>query len=154
MQKEELAGVLQGAHMYFCQQLEGLSEEQLLEIPAGFTNNIVWNIGHITDTLSGMFYRRSGFDSVTPDSYAGLFGGGTSPGTWAETPSVSEVVEQFKTTLPNLCADYLSGKFDNVEPYELMPGYVLNNVEMVLTFHAFHAGIHQGTVMAIKNALK
>ena len=35
--------------------IEGLSNEQLNEIPEGFSNNIAWNLGHILVTQLGPF---------------------------------------------------------------------------------------------------
>ena len=40
--------------------LENYSLEQLNKIPTGFSNNLIWNLGHIIVSQQGLVYRLSG----------------------------------------------------------------------------------------------
>jgi hypothetical protein len=153
MQRQELIALLMAAHGYIENAIKKLSEEQLAAVPAGKPNNIQWNLGHLAHSLVGVTYPHAGLDYPLPKEYPNLFKGGTSPSTWNKTPSVAEVVENFKNILPQVIADLNSGKFDGFRAFELMPGLNLNSVEQALGFHLMHAGMHMNAIGALKKAL-
>ena len=79
-QMKEIRGYLLGS-------TKGLSHEQLVVVPEGFSNNILWNVGHaITDNCS-MLYPPAGHEFPLPNNYLDWFAPGTSPADWVETPS-------------------------------------------------------------------
>jgi uncharacterized damage-inducible protein DinB len=53
-------------------QIESLSLEQLNTVPAGFNNNIIWNLGHMVAAQCGIWYKRAGLalpDGVTEEFF-------------------------------------------------------------------------------------
>lgn len=153
MARKELVALLQGGHGFLEGAIDGMSDEQLSTVCDGFSNNIVWNVGHLASSLAGMTYARSGLENPLPESYGELFKGGSSPSTWSEAPNVSEVVANFKKLAPQVSEDLLAGKFDSFEAFDLMPGFNMGSVEQVIGFHLMHAGMHMHAIGAIKRAL-
>lgn len=52
--------ILRKTRQYVLELIANLSMEQLNEVPAGFTNNIVWNLGHMLASQQGVCYLRGG----------------------------------------------------------------------------------------------
>ena len=67
---------------HMLKELEGLSPDDLLLIPEGRDDNILWNVGHLLCSLSRLTYVASGYPLPIPESYLGLFGKGTSATEW------------------------------------------------------------------------
>jgi len=139
------------ARGYFLQTIAGLSEDQLITVPEGASNNILWNIGHIVHSNSSMVYGPCGLELPTPASYVDLFAAGTSPADWTSTPPIDELLEHFKRMNKDIIAKYTGGAFNNFKAYELVPGLTLDNIEDTLGFCCIHEGVHIGVVMALKN---
>lgn len=50
--------------------LTGFTIEQLNKIPAGFNNNIIWNLGHLTAVQEDLCYTKSGLNmNITMEYY-------------------------------------------------------------------------------------
>jgi hypothetical protein len=49
--------------------LEGFSLEQLNEIPKGFNNNIIWNLGHMVAAQQGICYKRAGLNTFIDEDF-------------------------------------------------------------------------------------
>ena len=153
MGAEAIFKTLGAARGFFLKTITDLNDEQLLEIPEGFNNNVLWNVGHILYAHCGMTYRPCGVELPIPDSYTDLFKGGSSPSDWSETPPISEVMELFKAQGKQIQTDYAAGKFENYNKVDLFDGYALENIEEALGFNIFHESIHVSTVGKMVKAL-
>src|SRR6478735_5603655 len=91
--------------------VQNLSDEQLLKIPAGFNNNILWNMGHIAGSTQKLTYAMAGLPMRVEESYPAPFGKGTSPLQWTSTPDIEQVKKYLATTIPLLKEDYEKGLF-------------------------------------------
>lgn len=131
-----------------------LTIDQLNAIPANFSNNIIWNMGHVIASQQGVCYRRSGVDLVVDDDFFSRY----KPGTIPEGPVGEAEVELIKslliTTIDQLEADYANQMFPNtylsvVTRY----GIELNGIDSGIDFLPFHEGLHLGAILAIKKAV-
>ncbi len=52
---------------YLLQVTEGMTAEALNTIPAGFSNNIIWNMGHLVAAQQGLCYVRTGHRDLITD---------------------------------------------------------------------------------------
>ncbi|MES2746877.1 MAG: DinB family protein, partial [Bacteroidota bacterium] len=91
--------------------LEKYTLEQLNTIPTGFSNNLVWNLGHIIVSQQGLVYRLSGLPmNITPAMMETYRNGSKPTGT-----TTQEEVDELKTLLFSLLEktkeDYAAGKF-------------------------------------------
>jgi len=129
--------------------IENLSDEQLLKIPEGSKNNILWNLGHIIVTEHVLHYTLSRLEMHLHKGFVSMFRTGTSPGVWKETPSISEL-KSLLLTLPNkLLEDYNDGLFKEFRPYKTSTGVELNSFEDAITFNHFHEGTHTGIILGL-----
>lgn len=149
MDRAALAGLLVGTRGYFLQSLSGVTPEQMQTVPEGIGHNILWNLGHVVHSLYSMTYKPCGLAMPIPETYEGLFKGGTSPKDWAETPDVDEVLGHMKNSANVIAEDLSKGTFDGFTKLDL-GGTQLTSIEQVLGFHLFHEGIHMGMCMELK----
>lgn len=141
---------LRAARGYLLGNIGKLSDEQWLVVPDDFSNNILWNVGHLLHSHNTLTYGASGLDTGIPAEYEGLFKGGTSPATWSETPNVAEVRERFGAQMEKLIAAHETEAFANFKAYELMPGYTLDNIDDAMNFVLFHESLHVEAISMIK----
>ncbi len=139
---------------YLLQMIKDTSDEQMLVVPAGAHNNILWNLGHLAHAHTGLTYGPCGLTPPIPENYGDLFKGGTSPSTWDAAPDLAEVKEYFHSTHAKILEDYQAGVFDGFKPRDLMPGVTLGNIEQALGFNCIHVGVHIGTIISILNLMK
>ena len=133
------------------QVLAGLSEEAYFNMPQGFDNNIVWNLGHIIVTQQALHYRLSGQPTVTTKKDTAMFKTGTSPVDWTSRPDSARLLALLAETGPKLQEDYAAGLFATFRPYTTSTGIVLQTIEDALAFNNFHEGLHLGTILTLRN---
>lgn len=54
---------------HLLQITEGLTTEQLNQVPAGFNNNIIWNVTHLISAQQGVCYTRAGMSVRVEDRF-------------------------------------------------------------------------------------
>ncbi len=135
---------------HYLSLIEQYSLEQLNKVPDGFSNNIVWNLGHIIVAQQGLVYRLSGLPMNISDEMRATYMNGTKPlGT-----TTQEEIDELKSLLISLVEqtkdDYSSGKFVTYNEYTTGTGYNLKSLEEAMEFNNLHEGIHFGIIMSIK----
>src|SRR3954470_1526889 len=73
--------------------------EQLNEVPAGFNNNIIWNMGHLIATHQSVCYRKAGIDTVVDADLVNMYAPGTHPERFITEEEVERILDLFVTTL-------------------------------------------------------
>lgn len=133
--------------------ISNLSAAQLNEVPAGFNNNIIWNIAHIVASQQGLTYFRSGLEMPVGDDYFKTYKSETKP----EGPLSDHEIEKIKglilTTIDQFQEDYNRRLFSNFQSFTSRYGIEFNSIEEVIPFVTFHDGIHFGYVMALKRVI-
>ena len=130
------------------------STEELLTIPEGFNNNILWNIGHVVVSQQTLTYGLAGQPLHVPDEFLGLYRKGTSPKDWQSTPDIV-LLKSLLIELPEtFIQDYKAGHFSNYKSYTSDgTGAVLNTIEDGIAFNDFHEGLHLGTILTLRKLL-
>jgi hypothetical protein len=130
--------------------LEKYSLEQLNTVPQGFSNNLIWNIGHIIVAQQGLVYRPCGLPMNISDELYTRYKPGSKP-TGTDT---QETVDLFKQLLPSLITqtkkDYGNGIFVNYKEYTTLTGFHLATVKEGIDFNNYHEGLHLGLMMNIR----
>lgn len=129
--------------------LKNFTLEQLNTIPAGFNNNIFWNIAHCLVTLQRLVYHYSGLPTVVPQKWFDAYNKGTAPGPAITDTDVAELIELFHVTHEQLVKDYQAGIFKSYDAYTTSTKMELTSVEDAITFSLFHEGIHVGSILAL-----
>jgi hypothetical protein len=137
----------------FIQLVEGLDIEQLNEIPAGMSNNVAWNLGHIVAAQQGLCNGLSGVSLNVEPELIENYKKGTRP----EGFISQQVVNQLKANLISNINDLEKGldenAFANYQTYTTSYGNTLHNIEDAIRFVALHEALHLGYSMAIRKNL-
>ena len=133
--------------------LENYSLEQLNAIPAGFTNNLFWNIAHIVVTQQLLVYKLSGLPMMISDDLVEKYKKGTSVTGLATTEDVAEVKGLLLDTIMQTEKDFKNGVFKDFVEYPTSAGFTLTSVDDAIDFNSFHEGLHIGIMMGIRKFL-
>ncbi|TMM32352.1 DinB family protein [Polaribacter aestuariivivens] len=145
--------VLRKSRELVTKELEGLTLNQIHEIPNGFKNNIAWNVAHLVVTQQLLHYKLSGLDCLCPDELIETHKKGTVP-TKTFTEEEFDEVKELLIGLPDtLQEDYEAGIFETYNEYPTSTGFVLDSIESAIAFNNFHEGIHYGIIRSIKKHL-
>ncbi|MEO3407189.1 DinB family protein [Mucilaginibacter sp. CAU 1740] len=133
--------------------IEPLTTEQLNHIPAGFNNNLIWNLTHLISGQQGIHYTRAGVPIVVDDKYFTPYRPDTKPQGFVDADEIAKVKELFISTIDKLEEDYNAGIFSNYQPMTTRYGVTLSNIEEAIRFIAFHEGLHFGYIWALKRVV-
>jgi len=146
--------ILKATRANILKAIDGISLEQLNEIPEGYNNNLIWNAGHVVVTQQRLCYVMSGLEVKLPRDIIAIYSKGTKP----EKAVTQEEVNQIKTWLTEsidwLEADLAAGIFKTFKTYPTSYGYTLNSIEDAVTFNNVHEGMHLGYIIAMKKHLR
>jgi len=137
----------------FTQLVDGLSNEQLNEIPAGMSNNIAWNFGHIVSSQQGLCNSLAGVELNMPVELSTPYKKGTKPEATIKDEDINEFKKYAVSNIDALENGLKENLFANYQPYETSYGYALNDIEDAVRFVAVHDALHLGYAMAIRKNL-
>ena len=129
---------------------ENYTLEQLNKIPEGFSNNLIWHIGHIVVTQQLLIYKLSGLPMMVSDAMVEKYRKGTKPEQDATQEEADEIKELLFDSLHKLEADYNNGIFVNYQEYPTSTGFILKSALGAIQFNNFHEGVHIGFMMSIR----
>ena len=125
-----------------------LTPEQLLVIPKGFHNNILWNMGHVIVAQQVLCYKNSGLPLRIPSYLIPLFAKGTRPSDWTVKIDPAEVLLWLDETVDFLREDLRAHVFKTYTPYTTSMGNTLNNISEALAHVAWHDALHLGVMLS------
>lgn len=130
-----------------------LTQEQLCEIPNGFKNNIIWNVGHILVTQQMLTYGLSNLPYRIDKELVDKYRKSSIALTNISVDEISQIKELFLTTLDSLESDLNQNKFVNFNYYKTSFGIELTSIEDCIPFMAYHEGIHLGIILSMKKLI-
>ena len=133
--------------------LEKYTLEQLNTIPAGFSNNLVWNLGHIIVVQQALVYRLSGLPMYISDALFETYRNGSKPTGMTTQAEVDELKNLLFSLQEKTKEDYAAGKFVNYNEYTTGTGFHLASTEEALEFNNYHEALHLGFMMNIRKFL-
>ena len=136
-------------HLYL-KLLSNYSLEQLNKIPDGFSNNLVWNLGHIIVAQQGLVYRLSGLPVNVSEDMTNTYKNGSKPTRQTTQAEVDELKELLISLMEQTKADYVAGKFKNYTEYTTGTGFHLASTEEAIQFNNYHEALHLGFMMNIR----
>ena len=132
------------------QFLEKYTLEQLNKIPEGFSNNIIWNIGHIVVVQQVLVYKLSGLPMKISDEMVNAYKKGSKPEHNATQAEVDEIKSLLLKTIDQTEVDFNNKIFKNFQEYPTSVGYTIKSAEEAMTFNNLHEGLHIGIIMGIR----
>jgi hypothetical protein len=134
--------------------IEGHNPDQQRTVPPPFTNNLLWNYGHIIVVQQLLHYARAGLELHISDNLVAQCRPGTSPADWDTPPDVT-MLHELAVSLPEqLEQDLTAGLFENYDPYTTRTGVTLSNIHDAIAFNLFHEGLHIGVMLSLAKHLK
>ncbi len=141
---------IKSARLFLLNIISDLSVDQLNKIPAGFNNNIIWNLAHMIAAQQGVCYMRAGKPIVVEEKYFAEYKPGTKPEQQVDKAEVQKIKDLLFTTLDHLAADYETNMFENYKTWTTRYGAELASINDAISFLLYHEGLHSGVILAIK----
>lgn len=153
---KESIDIMRGARLFLINLTEGIPIKKLNEIPAGFNNNLAWNVGHIIANQQILCYRNAGVKPVIEDEFIDKYKTGTRPESFIDERKFDAFKKYLIETIDKFEEDSTTNMFQNYKAFDLRsyPGVRLTNISDAASFVSFHDGLHVGYSMALKRALK
>jgi hypothetical protein len=144
--------ILQNNRRVYLNLLESFTLEQLNKIPEGFSNNIIWNIGHIMVTQQILLYKLSGLPLMISEDLQNTYKNGSVPTRKTTQVEVNEIKELLSSTVSKTVADWDTANFFTTyqEFTTKSTGFTINNAQEAIEFNNFHEGVHLGIILQIK----
>jgi len=128
--------------------LDTLDERHLTTVPAGFNNNVLWNVGHIAVTHQLLCYAMAGLPTFSPKPVVDALRKGSKPGPSGGLEHLGAIREALRELPEIFRKDYQEGRFANYSPYTTSTGIVLSSVDDAFLYSTMHDGLHLGVVSA------
>jgi len=142
--------ILETSRTLYSKLLENYSLEQLNTIPEGFSNNLIWNAGHVIASQQKLIYALSGLPMKISDEFFEKYRNGSHPDAAATQAEVDEIKQLLLSTAAQVKADYQNHVFQNFNEYQTQTGFYLANLEEAILFNNYHEGIHLGMMLTIR----
>ena len=133
--------------------LDKFSSEQLLKIPEGFRNNLIWNIGHTIVTQHLLVYGLHKHQLKLSPDFVERFRKGSSPNGLDEIEFLPIIKQELNQGIEELVRDFFYLNWDQKPNYPTSFGISLTSIDDVTKFLAMHEGIHLGYCLALAKNL-
>ena len=130
--------------------LYGYTLDQLNTIPEGYSNNLIWNIGHIVVVQQMLVYKLSGLPMIISDEMVEKYKRGTKPEQDATQADIDEIQSFLLETIHQTKADYENKVFNSFQEFTTMTGFTIKTAEDAMAFNVYHEAIHTGVIMSIR----
>lgn len=134
--------------------LSRLTLEQINHIPAGQSNNIIWNAAHIISVQQLLINRRAGAPYTEIKDITATYKPGTKPENDVDQEFVDLIRERLVASALQMEKEYNEGVFDNFEPFITKTRMQLDNTADAINFELFHEGLHLGYILSYINVIR
>lgn len=124
--------------------------EQLNKIPVGFSNNLIWNIGHILVCQQVLIYKSSDLQEYISQELLELYKPGTKPTGKTSETEIAELKELLISLIEKTETDYYNGEFKIYNERTTSTGFHLGSLEEAVEYNNYHEGLHLGLMMNIR----
>ncbi|MDN4165073.1 DinB family protein [Cytophagales bacterium LB-30] len=145
--------ILRQSRVNFLNLIKDYDTATLNRIPQGFSNNLIWNFGHLLVTQQLLAYKLSNLPMHYPDAFIDRFRKGTAPQEPVSAQEVEWMKEWALKSVDQMESDLAAGLFKEYTPYPTSFGISLNSIEDALAFINTHEGLHLGYAMALRKNL-
>jgi hypothetical protein len=130
--------------------LENYSLEQLNTIPEGFSNNLIWNIGHIIVVQQMLVYKLADLPMMISDEMVEKYKKGSKPEHNVTLDEVNKMKLLLFSTLEKTRKDYTEKLFQNYNEFTSMSGFTIKSSYDAIVFNNYHEALHTGIMMQIR----
>ena len=129
---------------------ETYSLEELNKIPEGFSNNLIWNIGHIIVAQQALIYKGSNLRGYLSEELFGRYKPGTKPTGLTAKMEVEELKLLLTSLIEKTETDFYNGKFTTYNERMTGTGFQISSLKDAFEFNNYHEGLHLGCMMNIR----
>lgn len=129
---------------------ENYTTEQLNKIPPGFSNNLIWNIGHIVVSQQMLMYLASGNTPNISMEMIDRYKRGTRPENDASSEEIAEIRSMLFTLIDKSEEDYNAGVFTTYTERKTELGFTLTSIEDAIESNNYHEATHLGIMMSLR----
>ena len=129
--------------------LNKYSLEQLNKIPQGFSNNVIWNIGHIVVVEQLLVYKLSGLSPMVSDEMILKYQKGSRPDGNATAEDLQEIKDLMFATIEKTQADFRAGVFKNYHEFKNSLGFTSRSAAEAISFNYYHEAKHLGIILSL-----
>lgn len=134
----------------FLEYFDQYSLDQLNKTPTGFSNNLIWNIGHIIVAQQSLIYKGSNLEMNISEELFDLYKPGTKPTGQTSLEEVDELKKLLTSLIEKTESDHYNGKFVKYNERMTGTGFHLGSINDAFEFNNFHEGMHLGCMMNIR----
>lgn len=132
-----------------------LEDGVLKEVPKGFNNNILWNLGHIYVVHENLIFKASGQETVYPEGFVECFSAKTSPKDWGTSVPTKETVLSYLEDQNKRIMSTFKNKLEEAIPNPIsFPGFEMTTIGDLLHFGMVHETMHNTTIKNYNKFLK
>lgn len=135
---------------FYSDFLEKYSLAQLNTIPQGFSNNLIWNIGHIIVAQQALVYKASYQPMNVSNELYDLYKNGSKPTQATTQAEVDELKNLLMPLIEKTISDFDSGLFADYKAFTTGTGFHLASTKEAIEFNNYHEGLHLGFMMNIR----
>ena len=134
----------------FLTYFEKYSVEQLNKVPEGFSNSLIWNIGHVIVAQQGLIYKNCGLDGYVSNEMFDLYKGGSKPTGKTTEAEINELKELLISLIEKTETDFNNGVFVTFNKRMTGTGFHLGSLKDAFEFNNYHEGLHLGFMINIR----
>ena len=108
---QQIFDITETSRKVLLQFLEKYSVEELNKIPEGFSNNIIWNIGHIIVVQQMLVYKLSSLPMMISEEMIEKFKKGTKPEHEVNQQEIDEIKAMLFETIDKTKIDFNENRF-------------------------------------------
>ncbi|MDR6968998.1 hypothetical protein J2X31_003024 [Flavobacterium arsenatis] len=130
--------------------LKNYTLEQLNMVPEGFSNNLIWNIGHTIVVQQLLVYKLSGLPTMLSEEMILKYQRGSRPEGFVDQKEVDELHELLFKTIDQTIIDFKNDIFKNYHLFTNSLGFTIKSAQEAVAFNYYHEAIHMGIMMSIR----
>lgn len=124
--------------------------EQLNKIPVGFSNNLIWNIGHIIVAQQILIYNSSNLQGYISQELFELYKPGSKPTGKTSENEIKELKDLLISLIEKTETDFYKGEFKVFNERTTSIGFHLGSLEEAIEYNNYHEGLHLGFMINIR----
>ncbi len=132
---------------------DNFSLDQLNIIPDGYSNNLIWNFGHVIVTQQLLVYGLSGLPMKLENEIIEKYRKGTRPESKISQKEYDYLKTKFLELPIALEKDFQESNLSNFKTYSTSYGFTLNSMQDAIIFNNIHEAMHYGTMLGIRKFL-
>lgn len=134
----------------FVRLLDNYSIDQINKIPEGFSNNLIWNFGHVVVVQQLLQYGLSGLELVVDQNLVQKYKKGSAPESYVNQEEYELLKSISIKAVAKLRVDLETEVFKEFSPYKTSFGNEMTNINEAIEFNNMHETMHFGTILALR----